>query len=121
MTLLKSSFLLLSIFIISCCTSTKTATTSENSNNVEVESKKMMEEGFKKGVIVTSTVEGDCPYTIKLIDDENYPYFLDPINITEEFKKDGEKVWLKFNGLKMMNRCDKANPISIEVIKKRLE
>ena len=55
------------------------------------------------------------------MDDRNYPYHLDPINITEEFKKDGEKIWIKFGGLKMMNRCEKANPISIIEIQKRVE
>ena len=120
MTLLKTSFLIFSVFIISCCSSTKTTNTTENSNNVELETKKMMEEGFKKGIIVASDKEGDCPYTIQLMD-ENFPYYLDPINITEEFKKDGEKIWFKFNGLKMMNRCEKANPVSLTEIMKRVE
>jgi len=73
---------------------------------------KMIENGFKKGVIVASDKEGDCPFTIKLRDND-YSYYLDPINLTEEFKKDGEKIWVKFAGLRMMNRCEKANPVSI--------
>jgi len=121
MTLLNSSFLLLSVFVMSCCSSTKTTNTTENSNNVEMETKKMMEEGFKKGVIVTSRKEGDCPITIQMQDEET-TYFLDPINIAEKYKvTDGEKIWFKFTGLKMMNRCDKASPISITEIQKRVE
>lgn len=120
MTLLKSSFLILSVIIMSCCSTTKTTNTSDNANNTDMESKKMLEEGFKKGVIVTSRKEGECPIMIQIIDEETY--YLDPINIAEKYKvTDGEKIWFKFNGLRMMNRCDKANPISITEIQKRVE
>ena len=73
MTLLKTSFLIFSVLIISCCSSTKTTNTTGNSNNVEMETKKMMEEGFKKGIIITSRKEGDCPITIQILAEE--PYF----------------------------------------------
>ena len=113
LTLLKTSITIFSVFIFSFCTSTKnTSNDTINSNDTKLEVAKMMENGFKKGVIVASDKEGDCPYTIQL-EDDNYKYFLDPINITEDFKKDGEKIWVKFAGLRMMNRCEKANPVSI--------
>ena len=80
----------------------------------------MIEAGFIKGTIVTSKVEGDCPITIQVEGKED-AYFLDPINLEENYKKDGEKVWFKFEGLRRKNRCNKANPISIIEIQKRVE
>ena len=120
MTLFKSTLLLFSIFIMSCCSSTKTSTNNENSNTTEMETKKMIEEGYKMGVIVASRKEGDCPITIQILGKETY--FLDPINIAEKYDViDGDKVWVKFNGLRMMNRCEKANPVSLTEILKREE
>jgi hypothetical protein len=81
---------------------------------------KMTSNGFKMGTIVTSEEEGDCAITIQL-EDKDYQYFLDPINLEEGFKTNGEKVWVKFNGLRMANRCIKANPVSIVEIQKREE
>jgi hypothetical protein len=105
---------------MSCCSSTKSNTNSENTNTAEMETKQMMEEGYKMGVIVTSREEGDCPITIQILDEETY--LLDPINIAEMYKIiDGDKVWVKYTGLRMMNRCEKANPVSLTEIKKRLE
>ncbi len=120
MTLFKSTLLLASIIIMSCCSSTKSTSNSETSNTAEMESKKMMDEGYKMGVIVTSRKEGDCPITIQIQDEETY--LLDPINIAEMYKViDGDKVWVKYTGLRMMNRCEKANPVSLTEIQKRLE
>ena len=120
MTLLKTSFLLLSIIVMSCCSSTKTTSSTDNTNATEMESQKMLDEGFKKAVIVTSRKEGDCPITIQILAEE--PYFLDPINIAEKYKViDGDKIWVKYNGLRMMNRCEKANPVSLTEIMKRVE
>jgi len=81
---------------------------------------KMTSNGFKMGTIVTSEEEGDCAIAIQL-EDKDYQYFLDPINLEEGFKTNGEKVWVKFNGLRMANRCIKANPVSIVEIQKREE
>ena len=85
--------------------------------------KKMMEAGFLKGVVIKSDVEGDCQYTIRVIGDKNYDesYLLDPINITNDYAIDGQKIWFKFAGLRMMNRCEKANPVNILEIAKREE
>ncbi len=80
----------------------------------------MIEEGFIKGIIVTSKVEGDCPITIQ-VEGKEGSYFLDPINLEDNYKNDGEKIWFKFAGLRRMNRCEKANPISIIEIQKRVE
>jgi len=119
---IKYLSVIFSIMILSCNTikdkKNADGTTASN-EEIMAEEKKMMEEGFKKGVIVYSDVEGDCPYTIKM--EGESAYFLDPINLEEAFRKDGEKIWFKFNGLRRMNRCEKANPVSIETMQKRAE
>jgi len=119
MKFLNISLLLFSMFLFSCnSTTTSVSTTSENTNQMNTE--KMIADGFTKGLIVTSNVEGDCPFTIK-VEGKEGPYFLDPMNLEDSYKNEGEKVWFKFAGLRRMNRCIKANPISIIEIQKRVE
>ena len=123
MTLFKTSILLLALGLFSCNSASK-ATQDKTTETVSMENEKTMEDGgFLKGVIVASETEGDCPYTIRVIGNDNYSetYLLDPINITEEYMKDEEKVWFKFAGLRMMNRCEKASPINIIEMQKREE
>ena len=119
MKFLNISFLLFSLFLFSCnSTSQPVSNTSENTNKMDA--KKMIADGFTKGLIVISKVEGDCPITIQ-VEGKEGSYFLDPINLEDSYKKEGEKIWFKFGGLRMMNRCEKANPISIIEIQKRAE
>ena len=66
-----------------------------------------------EGVIVYSKEEGDCEYTIKTTAGVMY----DPINLEDRYKKNGVAVIFKFAGLRMPNRCLKANPIRIEDIR----
>jgi len=124
MSLFKNLILVLVIGLISSCATkknTEEVTTEKSKVENTVNSKKiMLEQGFSEGVIIASKEEGDCPFVIK-INDENYPYFLDPINLTENFKTGGEKIWFKFTSSRMANRCEKANPVSIIDIKKRVE
>ncbi len=118
MTLLKTCLAIATILVISCNSTSKT-TTEDASTDTEasaMEAKKMMEAGFKKAVIVSSKAEGDCPYVLKMEENNN---MLDPINLEEGMKKDGLKVWVTYQGLRMMNRCEKANPVSIVEIEKR--
>ncbi len=99
LTLLKTSITIFSVFIFSFCTSTKnTSNDTINSNDTKMEVAKMIENGFKKGVIVASDKEGDCPFTIELRDND-YFYYLDPINLTEEFKKDINLLYININFL----------------------
>ncbi len=125
--LLKTGLAIFSTLILSCgttekqtqTTSTSETTTSETTTNTEtVDPQKMRGEGYLLGTIVYSDKEGDCPYTIQMPGDKMEFYYLDPINLDEEFKKDGQKVWIKFNGLRRMNRCDKATPAQLVDIKK---
>ncbi|MBT3588835.1 MAG: hypothetical protein HN507_09320 [Flavobacteriaceae bacterium] len=110
--------LLFSILLFSCNSTNKTVTANPE-DEVKIATEKMMEAGFIKGTIVTSTIEGDCPITIK-VEGKNGTYYLDPIDLKEGFLTDGEKVWFKFGPLRRMNRCEKANPISIiEIVKNK--
>lgn len=121
MTLLKSLAVIFSIAVISCCSGKKTATensATETNNDITINTQKMMESGFSKASIVESKIEGDCPFTIKI---EAGGMLLDPTNLDEGFKKHNEKIWVKYAGLRMMNRCEKANPVRIEAIQKRAE
>jgi len=119
MTLLKFSFGFLFLFAIACNSAKETTSESNTMTSVEKQDEqKMMDAGFKKGVIVFSEKEGDCPYTIKIEQDETY---YDPINLEESYKKEGEKVWFQFNPLRRMNRCVKANPVFVSEIQKRAE
>ena len=117
---MKSTLLLFTIALFMSCSTTKNTQEAMDKSQTSMESKKMIEKGFLAGVIVSSKKEGECPFTIKVKGDEG-AYFLDPINLDESFKKDGQKVWFTFSGLRMMNRCDNANPISIKEIQKRAE
>lgn len=125
MNVLRTSLVILSIFLVSACNSKKTTADAEATakEKISAASKKMMEEGFKQGVIVISRSEGDCPVKIKM-DDAEMPYHLDPINIDEydtAFKQNDTKIWFTYQPLRMMNRCEGANPVNLTAIQKREE
>lgn len=103
---------------ISETTSTETTTTETNTDTDTMDPQKLKAEGYMLGTVVYSDKEDDCPYTIQMPGDKMEFYYLDPINLDEKYKKDGQKVWIKFNGLRTMNRCDKATPAEITTIKK---
>ena len=123
MLLIKSSLTFFSVLLIAC-SSTNKATSEEknvtNTKEIEMRTSEMLAAGFTKAEVVESKEEGDCPFTLKMKNKDNV-YYLDPINMTDEFKKHGEKVWVKYSGLRRMNRCIKANPVSINEIEKRIE
>lgn len=113
------------IFFASCSSSKETAkeTSSNNTNNEQSDSKimdaQMIKDGFYLGVI-KHLKNSKCEYII--MDVKTKAQF-DPINISEEtykaFRKDTQKVYYKYLPLRMMNRCNDANPISLIEIKKR--
>ena len=84
------------------------------------EIQKMTEAGYLAGTIVMSKEEGDCPVMIR-VDGDDSTYYLDPINLDKAMEVENSKVWFKFRPLRMANRCTRANPISLEDIKKREE
>ncbi len=121
---MKSLFIAITMlmFVSFSCNSTKKVTTELDETKTQVmDTKKMLEEGYWEGTVVLSKAEGDCPVTIK-IENKDDSYFLDPINITEKYEGfiiDGTKVWIKYAGLRMMNRCDKASPVNITDLQSR--
>ncbi len=104
-------FLALGILVISCNTNKEVLETKD-----AMSEKMKLEEGFKKATVIYSTLEGDCPYTISV---EGESVLFDPVNLESNFKKNQEKVWVKYHPLRMPNRCDKANPVEITEIVKR--
>ena len=122
MTLLKSLVFLFAFSIMSCCSTNKTVTENDNdstTNTVSMDTQKMMDLGYQKATTVASSLAGDCPFTLQIEGDNSY--LLDPVNLEEGYKVNGIKVWVKYTPLKMMNRCDKANPVNIVEIQKREE
>lgn len=116
------SYSLFFILFIACNSTHKTTENESKKTTTEMTAKtaQMLKSGFLSAEVVESKAEGDCPFTLKLMNGDT-PYYLDPINMTENFKINGEKVWVKFSGLRRMNRCDKASPVTITEIEKRVE
>jgi len=61
---------------------------------------------------IDSKEEGACQWFLQLINESNR--ILDPVNLAEEFQKDNTQVWVKFSGMRRMNRCPEANPVWIQ-------
>jgi len=122
MALLKSFAVIFTFIIISCCSGQKTAgedSSNQTSNDITMNTQKLMEAGFKQASIIASEEQSDCPFIMKMAGNDSD--LLDPINLDEKYKQDGEKIWVKFKSLRMQNRCDKARPVQIEEIQKRAE
>ncbi len=120
------SVLLLSFTVLSCITSQNQSQTMETNSAAEIEAKKalaaqMIADGYLPGRILYSDLADDCEYTIQLKEGEKDFYYVDPINLSENFRRDNQTVWVKFNGLRRMNRCEKAAPVEITEIKNRDE
>jgi hypothetical protein len=120
--MIKITLTLISLFVMSCGStvknSEKTSDTSSESES-KTNSEEMIAKGYKKGTVVFSDIEGDCTYTIQVEDSDSI--LLDPINMNERFKLNQEKIWFTYTPLKMMNRCEKANPVSLIDTQKRQE
>ena len=72
-----------------------------------------LQSGFKIEIFANDL---DSPR--QMVEGKNGTYYLDPIDLREDFQIEGEQVWFKYGGLRRMNRCEKASPISIiEIIK----
>lgn len=96
----------------SCNCAKKTVDGNTGQNAVQ-----MQKDGFVQGTITFSEDEEICSYTI--VTNSDTREFLDPINLDDAYKVDGKKVWIKFNSLRMKNRCEKARPIEITEIQER--
>lgn len=122
----KIALVFINFIILSCISSQNQPQNVETNSASEIEAKKitakeMMADGFLPGRIIFSDVAGDCEYTIQLKQGEKEFYYVDPINLEENFRRDNQTIWVKFNGLRRMNRCEKATPVEITEIKNRDE
>ena len=115
MKLLKTFFAIIVLKVCFGCSSVKNKETSNTETVVKIDTKE--NEGYTKGTIVFSDKANDCAYTLKTDGEDNILY--DPINLDKKYEKHDEKVWFTFSPLRMMNRCEKANPIYITDIKKQ--
>jgi len=123
----KISFsVLFSVIVLSCISSQQQSTNLETNSAAEIEAKKalaaqMLADGYLPGRILYSELADDCEYTIQLKENSKDFYYVDPINLGENFRRDNQTVWVKFNGLRRMNRCEKAAPVEITEIMNRDE
>ncbi len=123
---LSLSALLFSFALLSCGTSQNSPQNVETNSAEEIEAKKVMAEqmmaaGYLPGRIIYSDLADDCEYTIQLKSGERDFYYVDPINLENPFRVNNQTIWVKFNGLRRMNRCEKAAPVEITEIKNRDE
>lgn len=121
---LKPIIAVFSVMLLSCISIKNQAEYVETNSTAEIEAKKiaaakMLEDGYLPGRVIYSELADDCEYTIQLKDGERDFYYVDPINLVENFRKDDQTIWVKFNDLKTMNRCENAAPVEITEIENR--
>ena len=113
--IVKHTYITLFILLGVCCSSKKTSADIAAKNQISsVKKAELISKGFTPGVIQESTQKEDCIFTILVSEQNKQPYFLDPINLDEAYKKNGLAVFFKYRPLRMMNRCQKANPVEIQ-------
>ncbi len=115
--ILKPIYIALFIFTVSSCNSTKEKPIQNPKSTVKkIKTAELIPEGFTAGVIQESTKKGDCLFTITVTSEGGEPFYFDPINLDEAYKKNGLAVFFKYRSLRMMNRCQRANPVEIQEI-----
>lgn len=103
----KNIYLGVILLIISCKTTENKKT---NTSETQMNQKQMIADGYKKGVVIASDKEGDCPYVIKLqVNDTTHHY--DPVDLPDAYKDHEKKIWFKFTPSRRPNRCNNANPV----------
>jgi len=122
----KTVFVIFSIIMLSCVSTKNRPKYLETNTPAEIEAKKiigakMMEAGYLPGRIIYSEEADECQYSIQFKEDSKDFYYVDPINLSEEFYNDGQTVWVKFTEAKIEKRCEKAIPVEILEILNRDE
>jgi len=105
------SLFFIAVLAISCCTK-KAIVDETDTKTTTVKETPFDSTGYTEGTIIYSEEEDVCAYTILIKDNIYY----DPVDLKDEFKIDRLKVYFKFTGLRMLNRCNKANPVKINEI-----
>lgn len=70
--------------------------------------------GFTKGTVINSTLDG-CTWLIELEDSKK----LEPVNLKEELKKDGLKVWIQYKHYENFSFCMAGEMVTITAIEIR--
>ena len=70
--------------------------------------------GFTKATIIRSTTDG-CSWMIKLEDGK----MLEPVNLKEEFKKDGLNVWIQYTHYENFSFCMSGEMVTITAMELR--
>lgn len=119
--IVKISFICIFLSIFNCKTvenKNDSFTTEQNTLSFEQKSSQMRAKGFVHGMIQVNKSE-QCNYILTV---ETYEDALDPINIQDFFKRTiPEKVWVKYQNLRMQNRCKEARPVSITGMEPRTD
>jgi hypothetical protein len=71
------------------------------------------------GVIATVSdqrAKDGCAWVL-IIQNENGPQYLEPVELADSFKVNGKKVILTYHNSRSVSHCDNSTPIVIEVIK----
>ena len=115
--ILKPVYIALFVLVVSGCNTIKERPIQNPESQItKIKIAELMAEGFTAGVIQESAQKEDCQFTILVSEQNIQPYSLDPINLAEAYKKNGLAVFFKYRALRMMSRCQRANPVEIQEI-----
>ncbi len=70
--------------------------------------------GYTKATIINYTVDG-CSWMIKLEDGK----LLEPVNLKDEFKKDGLKVWIQYKHYENYSFCMSGEMVIVSAMEIR--
>ena len=113
--ILKPVYIALFVLVVSGCNTIKERPIQNPESQItKIKKAELIPEGFTAGVIQENTKKEDCQFTIIVSEQNKQVYFLDPINLDEKKKKNGLVVFFKYRPLRMMSRCQRANPVEIQ-------
>lgn len=95
------------LFLLSCKSS---KILPNKSTDIRAEHKKMIADGFIKGIIQKADSVEDCLYVIKCESPDDIAYY-DPVDLPEIFKRNNLTIWFKFSASRRMQKCAKAMPV----------
>ena len=111
-----STFVIITIILVSATSSCKSKkTTSIDKADTTEQVKVENNDGLKSATIVDYSTRNDACHLLIHLEDGS---ILQPINIPEDLRKDGTKVWVSFSYSKrQLGPCPFGSPITIDSIK----
>ncbi|MBP6312733.1 MAG: hypothetical protein KA408_10725 [Flavobacteriales bacterium] len=100
--------LITSLLMTACAQKTSVPVAAEN--EPEPTPTEVSEKNRTIGVIQQAITKEGCLWTIRI---KEVDYFLDPINLDEEFMVNELRVQFDYLQLRMTNRCKEANPVEV--------